>query len=310
MTYKEIVEHIEDMCSTHKLVEDFSYGMLSDIKPEGQYTPYVFLLPQSHQMERTTVVYNFDLLCMDYIGHYANNPDRYLLVQDRLIKIILDILSHLEYNFNEKVHFIKSGGFTTSVERFDDEVICVSYNLSVIVPRGLNECDAPFPVTFTNDFLLSGDFTDLEKLVKMFRILCLEHKMINTFNYGFLSDIKVGEIPQVFYPYVFLLPGEHTYSENKMTYRFNMIVMDIVKNEVSFDTIDFQNTLTIQSNCIQYGLDILAKIKYDQLFSQITILDNPSITTFVERFDDEVSGATFLIEVEIKQNLDYCSAPF
>lgn len=310
MTYKDLVELIEEMSDTHKLVQHFAYGMFSDIKPEADKTPYVFLMPQSHRIDRTSIIYNFDLLVMDWTGHYANNKDRYLLVQDRLIKIILDILSHLEYNFDDKVHFVKSGGFTTSVERFDDEVICVSYALSVVVPNALNECDAPFSVDITNDFLLEKKFNSLETLVKMFRLVGTDHKMITTFGYGFLSDIKLGEIPQVYYPYVFLLPAEHTYSQNKMTYRFNMIVMDIVKNEVSFDTIDFKNTLTIQSNCIQYGLDILAKIKYDPTFSNITILDNPSITTFVERFDDDVSGATFLLEVETKQNLDYCSAPF
>lgn len=310
MNYKDLVEHIEDMCSTHKLVENFSYGMLSDLKPDSNYTPYVFLLPQSHTLGETTITYNFDLFCMDYTSYYPNNKDRNLLVQDRMIKIILDILSHLEYNFSDKVHFVKSGTFTTSVERFDDEVICVSYGLSVIVSNAHNKCDSPFSPNLTGDFIESKKFDDLEKLVKMFRLVCSDHKMINTFNYGFLSDIKVGEIPQVFYPYVFLLPGEHTYSQNKMTYRFNMIVMDIVKNEVSFDTIDFRNTLTIQSNCIQYGMDILSKIKYDPIFNYIDIQPQTSITNFVERFDDEVSGCTFLLEIDIKQNLNYCSAPF
>jgi hypothetical protein len=307
MTYKDIVEEIGTIVSSHKQINNFGYGMLSDIKPKAGDYPYAFLNPETHTRNRNTTTYSFNLIVMDLVNKNSPSQDKDLIVQDRCIKIILDILSSIEYN-NLKMDFNKQGGLTNFVERFDDDVAGATYNIQVVIKDPLDNCVAPF-ITTDNEYYNTQKVNSLYSFVNMFRSLTKSHKMINSFYYGFLSDIKFNEITQIEYPYVFLLPTEHTYSKNLITYRFNLIITDMVKGKINFDTEDFNNFLTIQSNAIQYGLDLLSEIEKDERFSNIDFNQNLTINTFVERFEDDLSGATFTIDIQVPTLLNLCEAP-
>jgi hypothetical protein len=307
MTYKDIVEEIGTIVSSHKQINNFGYGMLSDIKPKAGDYPYAFLNPETHTRNRNTTTYSFNLIVMDLVNKNSPSQDKDLIVQDRCIKIILDILSSIEYN-NPKMDFNKQGSLTNFVERFDDDVAGATYNIQVVIKDPLDNCVAPF-ITTDNEYYNTQKVNSLYSFVNMFRSLTKSHKMINSFYYGFLSDIKFNEITQIEYPYVFLLPTEHTYSKNLITYRFNLIITDMVKGKINFDTEDFNNFLTIQSNAIQYGLDLLSEIEKDERFSNIDFNQNLTINTFVERFEDDLSGATFTIDIQVPTLLNLCEAP-
>lgn len=124
------------------------------------------------------------------------------------------------------------------------------------------------------------------------------HKILAHFDYGNLSDIKADEEPD--YPYVFLNPTTHQRSLQAITYRFNMIIMDMVKEE---------NYLEIQSEAQQYCDDILAQLRFGYT-DQVDLTLNVTLTPFKERFQDTVAGMTATLEVIVPLSLNDCIAPF
>ena len=63
MTYKELVDRIKDTVNRHKMLVDFGYGQLSDIKvldesSDGADYPYAFLLPTGITRQNQAVTYS------------------------------------------------------------------------------------------------------------------------------------------------------------------------------------------------------------------------------------------------------------
>ena len=140
------------------------------------------------------------------------------------------------------------------------------------------------------------------------------HRMIKRWGYGNLSDLvnplsvddptrEDGTASRVIdYPYAFLNPTNHTLSKGKSTFRFNLIVMDQC-DDSTYEVIE------AQSSAHEYIKDILAEIYYnfDQKYD-FTL--NSNLTPFKEKYNDTVSGMTANIELEIRDVLDDCIAPF
>lgn len=129
------------------------------------------------------------------------------------------------------------------------------------------------------------------------------HYMINEFGVGDISDIKAkNEIGnnQPNYPYLFLNPALHTRNGNVITYRFNMIIMDMVS---------YDKYTKIQSDCIQYADDIIARFNDINKIYQINI-NNIQYSIFKERFQDTVAGCTATVEINIAKPIDKCILPY
>ncbi len=149
-------------------------------------------------------------------------------------------------------------------------------------------------------------------VVDRIRQVVFDHNMLVDFGYGQLSDIKTrsegpeGEAQGADYPYLFLNPTQHQRTETQITYNFNMIVMDMAREEEG-DV--YQNFLAIQSNCIQYIDDVVARLYYHYQ-DKPEIQFNFSYTPFYERFQDNLAGATANIQIIVPTNIDNCIAPF
>ena len=129
-----------------------------------------------------------------------------------------------------------------------------------------------------------------------------KHKMIQTVGYGPLSDIKVPKDgAETNYPYAFLRPTNHTIGKNQMTYRFDLIMMEMC-NDTD------EEIIKAQSDCQQYIKDVLAHLYYH--YDKYDFNLNNSITVFQEKYDDVVSGATIQIEFIVRDQLNDCIAPF
>ena len=139
------------------------------------------------------------------------------------------------------------------------------------------------------------------------------HKMIQTWGYGNLSDLvtpfkkedKTGNgtiVYDIDYPYAFLQPLQHSLQKGKVTYNFNLIMMEQCQNES-------QPIIDAQSNCQQYIQDVLAEIYYN-FEEKYDFTLNSSLTPFKEKYDDTVSGMTANISMEIPMILNDCIAPF
>jgi hypothetical protein len=147
-----------------------------------------------------------------------------------------------------------------------------------------------------------------KELVDSIKATVDSHMILRDFGYGALTDIKtVDEGTRVDYPYAFLNPTQSTRTGQTITYRFNLIVMDVAQED---PTNGFDNYLRVQSDCQQYIDDILAYLRFSEPLKNFDLTLNVNLTPFKERFQDTLAGMTATLEIEIPQPIDNCAAPF
>lgn len=154
-----------------------------------------------------------------------------------------------------------------------------------------------------------------QEIVNRIQDITNKHKMLADFGYGDLSDLKVrfentsgNASVQADYPYLFLNPGVHGRNGGVVTYNFNMIVMDMAREEVSDQP--YNNMLAIQSQCQQYIDDVIAYLHDGFKDNPDVIYTGVTYTPFNERFQDEVSGMTATLKIEVPQPINNCITPF
>ena len=145
-----------------------------------------------------------------------------------------------------------------------------------------------------------------QEIVNRIQDITNKHKMLADFGYGDLSDLKVrfentsgDQAVQADYPYLFLNPGVHGRNQGVVTYNFNMIVMDMARGEVSDQ--HYNNMLAIQSQCQQYIDDVIAYLHDAFKDNPDVIYSGVTYTPFNERYQDEVSGMTATLTIEVPQ---------
>jgi len=180
-------------------------------------------------------------------------------------------------------------------------------------------------------------------LVTKIKNISESHLIIRDFGYGALTDMKTmnteknqqyaSDTPYIesltLYPYVFLNPTQSTRSSQTITYRFNMIVMDLPLDNglllTQSDDADqkdppFASVLQVQSDCQQYIDDIMAGLRFGVQGTggtpsgvydpDVDVNVSYNLTPFKERFQDTVAGMTATIEIEVAQPLNECIAPY
>lgn len=151
-----------------------------------------------------------------------------------------------------------------------------------------------------------------DTLIGKFKEFAREHKQIECFGYGNISDIEVPVDPETgnpinrTYPYIFFNPSSHTWGQHQITYRFNVIVMELTTEHTPTGFSGLDSVIRAQSNSLQIIGDFLAFIEYDL---KDFLVRNTSITPFQERFQDTVAGMTATVEFVQEKGLDYCIVP-
>lgn len=149
-----------------------------------------------------------------------------------------------------------------------------------------------------------------KEIVDLFKTAALDHLMIEEFGYGALSDIKTRNESangdqEVNYPYAFLNPTTHQRSQSTVTYQFNLIMMDMAREE---EGDKYDNFLQIQSDCQQYIDDMIANLWNTSTKPDIQL--TVTYTPFVERFQDDVAGMTAGISIVVPITINDCIAPY
>ena len=151
MTYKELVDTLFDIAKRHKMIVDYGYGELSDIKVKSQDDvaqndetdyPYMFLNPAQHTRTQNSIVYRFNLIMMDMAKDDTDNTDL-VRVQSEAQQYIDDILSELYFEMNN-LDVELTVTLTPFKERFQDAVAGMTASLNIVLPIGLDRCIAPF----------------------------------------------------------------------------------------------------------------------------------------------------------------------
>ena len=121
MTYQEIVNRIQDITDQHKMLADFGYGDLSDLKVRFENTsgdsavqadyPYLFLNPGVHQRNQGMVTYNFNMIVMDMArGEVSDQPyNNMLAIQSQCQQYIDDVIAYLYNGYQDNPEVIYSG---------------------------------------------------------------------------------------------------------------------------------------------------------------------------------------------------------
>ena len=151
-----------------------------------------------------------------------------------------------------------------------------------------------------------------KEIINRFRSVVDNHLMIQDFGYGELSDIKTQsqlgpEEQGTDYPYMFLNPGTHQRNGPVMNYSFNMIMMDMA---IGGEGDEYDNYITIQSQCQQYIDDVLGNLYYFYSDKPEVTLTGISYVPFKEKYQDTLAGMTATITIEVPVPLNDCIAPF
>lgn len=154
-----------------------------------------------------------------------------------------------------------------------------------------------------------------EQLINAFKQFAADHKQLKSWGYGNISDIEhpidptTDELKTRDYPYLFMNPSNHTLTQGTVTYRFNVIVMQLTDDKIQ--AINFSGVNSVikaQSDAQLIINDFLSWLEYtDEIDSQI--IRTTQLTTFVERFNDTVAGMTAAVEIQFRNSLNLCDAP-
>ena len=145
MTYKEVVDRIELAVADHKMLSDFGYGQLSDIKildddNDGADYPYAFLVPAGVTRTQQQQQYAFSLIIMEM----AISPSEVLKVQSDAIQYLNDLISELRFDVNFDGDIQLTNSINVFRERFQDEVAGATASFTIQVADQIDNCNAPF----------------------------------------------------------------------------------------------------------------------------------------------------------------------
>jgi hypothetical protein len=159
MTYKEIIDIFKQKVQGHFFVNTFGYGDISDImtpdSQEAPYYPYIFLNPVSVSATDRISSFNFNLICMT---QSLEDETSIMRKQSDCIENLKDIIARVNNTLiDPQVEIQQPFTFTPFKERFQDDVVGASCNLTVTYPTLLDACVAP--IADPNYCLVARDFS-------------------------------------------------------------------------------------------------------------------------------------------------------
>ena len=158
MTYKQIINRFRTIVGEHRMLKDFGYGQLSDLKTQSQLGPeeqgvdypYLFLLPGTSTRNQSVMNYQFNVIIMDMArGEEGDAYDNYITIQSQCQQYIDDVLARLYYYYRDQPEVTLTGiSYTPFKEKYQDELAGITATVTIQVPTPLNECIAPFEPTY------------------------------------------------------------------------------------------------------------------------------------------------------------------
>ena len=153
--------------------------------------------------------------------------------------------------------------------------------------------------------------TTYSKLISALKELALSNLAIKSFRVGPLSDVEIAmksddqQAQNSFkYPYVHLVPVNATMNGRSTIFSFDMIIMDLAKDQIDLET-------TVHSSTLEITRDIMAKFNQTTWTEFRYNIQLPATTTpFVEGYLNSVAGWTTQLNVEAITPLNLCDAPF
>lgn len=140
----------------------------------------------------------------------------------------------------------------------------------------------------------------VNNVVSLFENIASAHYNIHGFGFGNIFEIN-GEIkPGLTYPLLWVVPVDSTTTENTQQRRFLLLVVSLVKKDLS-------NRNEVWSDCEQTLNDVIKILKNES--DDYNLIGDPVLTPVAEKHGDWLTGWQADIVLETDFNNNYCDIP-
>jgi hypothetical protein len=138
----------------------------------------------------------------------------------------------------------------------------------------------------------------INNIFDLFKTIAQEHYQINSFVYGDITELD--NYDNINYPVLIVAPITTVVNDNTLNHTYRIAIADLVKK-------DENNQVEVWSDTQQILTDIAKVFRYDSdLFS---LIGEPILTPFKERWNDDVSGWQGDFEIEFNFDNSECNIP-
>jgi hypothetical protein len=161
MNYERIINYIKQVCLNHPLVNGVGYGEISDVVSNDTGVnnfPYVFINPGTIQNTTNNANLNVNLIC---ITQTFNNELDIVRWQSTCYQILNDVIAYINQDDTYDPLLDLTNNWTINVfkERFKDDVVGATANITFTYYSPLDNCDTEFTPTYPPVTVIDGDDT-------------------------------------------------------------------------------------------------------------------------------------------------------
>lgn len=135
-------------------------------------------------------------------------------------------------------------------------------------------------------------------VIQAFNDIADSHKQINSFGYGELADIASSGT--IHYPLMYVAPKTANIRVNVLRLNFTFVFADLVKRGFEQE---------VESDQLQIATDVLSLLQ-DAAYAFKLVNSSLNLERFRDRFDDDVTGWTLDVSLDIESVKDICAVPY
>jgi len=306
VNYKTIIQDLSGIAYYHNQINSFGYGDITQItmdietKQEPLYTK-MYVVPGSVQLAQNRLLYNLSIIILDQINDDYSNQEE---VMSDTLEICKDVFTILYQSYTANY-----GGFsidytplwgpnvTPFTERFETILGGWTMNLTIEQPFDYNTCVLPI-----SGFTVPASVNKVTyyQIIDDLRDLSVAHEQINSFGFGDITqltmDIETKQSP--IYTKLYVVPNDTVLAQNQLTYNFQVIVADRLKD-------DYSNQRDVMNDTLEIMKDVFTFLYLSEYESEW----DATVEPFLERFEDVLAGWT--MSLTLTQPFDYnrCNVP-
>lgn len=147
------------------------------------------------------------------------------------------------------------------------------------------------------------------QIVNLLETIATDSDMLQHFAAGPLDQVDIEKLGQINYPFLYCEVLGATVNNGVMSYDVELLVADMILPDLSNRTQTYSDTLQILHDVLNQFIQALAT-------TNITVDDDykmelpATLTPFTARFDNELTGWSGMITIEVSNKNDLCIAPF
>ena len=145
----------------------------------------------------------------------------------------------------------------------------------------------------------------LKMLYEVFEEAFKLEPQLNTITFGDIFEVDLAK--NSIYPIMHVSTDTASYDTGSLTYSFQIIVMDLVNKNENNEHDVLSDTLEVIGNIISHIRNSALVSEVDDFRNTIRLQDSISCEPFTERFDNEVTGWTANISIEVEFNASACA---